>query len=91
MTHYEPQQVLPDFTDEALQAGTVWGRAEAGKLLTIPAEYRQAAEAEVVRRTNRFDRSDGDKLVIVTGDACQARTEVVAEVAAQLRAEAPDA
>lgn len=84
MTVYFPAPVLPSFTDEALTNGTVFGREEADKLLRLPAEYRQPCEAEVSRRTSYTDRSQANHRLTSTGDACAARTDIVAEILAQL-------
>ena len=82
MTRYEPApEILSYFTDEALTTNN-YGPTEAAKLLTVPAEYRQAVEAEVTRRSSPVTYTAGRRQPVA--DACQIRSAVVAEVRAQL-------
>jgi hypothetical protein len=88
MTRYEPAvEVLPLYTDEGLAADTVLGAGMKAKLLTVPAEYRQAVEIEVMRRTSVITNVRGFVSRQFTGDPGEVRSQVVAEVLAQLAAE----
>ena len=57
---YRPLPVLPAFTDEALRNPAGPYRNIAAALLTVPAEYRQAALAELARRTSTLDAVEVD-------------------------------
>ena len=88
MTTYQPLPVLPAFTDEALRNPDGPYRNLADSLLTIPAGYRQAAFAEVTRRTTRTRYADtphgrmAEVLMIDTGR--DEHAAVIAEIRAQL-------
>lgn len=82
---YKPMPVLPSLTDEYLRSdATNYGPAVVELLLTIPAEYRQAAEAEVSARTSYIDASQPLHRIVMTGDPSAARHDVLAEIRAQL-------
>lgn len=60
MKRYEPLPVLPDLTDEALNSPrSIYKDKVRELLLTIPAEYRQAACAEDDARTYEYVRGSG--------------------------------
>jgi hypothetical protein len=85
---YQPAAtVLPSFTDEALAGSdTVFGPTLVELLLTIPAEYRQAAMAESAARTMDPPITVGGLLMLQPNgvDPAQAKREIVAEIRAQL-------
>jgi hypothetical protein len=93
MKVYEPLPVLPGFTDESLSSpDSAYGRGLAELLLTIPAEYRQAALAESHRRTfgpSTWYRVDGVSMPMEVlqpngVNPVVAETEIIAEIRAQL-------
>lgn len=89
MTAYQPLPVLPAFTDESLSdPQSEYGRGLAALLLTIPAEYRQSAMAEVIRRTTKttyIDALGGKMAMSKTIDTGRdEHAAVIAEIRAQL-------
>lgn len=88
MTVYQPLPVLPAFTDEALRDPEGPYRYLADSLLTIPAEYRQSAMAEVIRRTTKttyIDALGGKMAMSKTIDTGRdEHAAVIAEIRAQL-------
>jgi hypothetical protein len=95
MTAYQPAaEILPVLTDEALTAEAYYKNDIAALLLTIPAEYRQPCEAEVHRRSTRttYVKSSTGKdrpMDEPIADAHEVRTQVVAEIRAQLARRQP--
>lgn len=93
MTVYHPApQVLPEYTDESLSdPQSEFGRGFAALLLTIPAEYRQSAMAEVAKRTTQMrpyraaGRTVGSFAVFETVDTGRdENAAVIAEIRTQL-------
>jgi hypothetical protein len=84
VNRYYPLPVLPSFTDDALRSSLAYGPAVVDLLLQIPAEYRQACEIEVNRRSTRVDRSGPLHIAESIGSPSAARAAVVAEILAQL-------
>ncbi len=93
MTYYQPAvTVLPECTDEALRANTVYQGEVADLLLRVPDVWRQPVEAEVRSRAyrTRFVDTAGGPMAVkdAVRDVDEVRREVVAEVLAQLAREA---
>lgn len=92
MTTYLPAAVvLPEYTDESLGSPqSEFGRGLAALLLTIPAEYRQSAMAEVAKRTSREHSTDSTNsgvrmiMIEIIDTGRDEHAAVVAEIRAQL-------
>ncbi len=87
MTTYQPQEVLPEYTDERLKSDQPgYSREIADLFLTIPAEYRQSVEAAATQATTRMVPVPGTDLQRVerTGNIHEYRRFAVAQCRAQL-------
>jgi hypothetical protein len=87
-TYTPAATVLDDLTDAALQSEhSRYGNAAIQELLRVPAEYRQAVEAEVMRRSTRvvYARSGVNRMQMeAIASPSLARRQVVGEVLQQL-------
>ena len=84
-TRYAPHaEILPIYTDEALRNETAFKGDAARALLRLPAEYRQTCEVEVDRRSTRTLNSEGFLCAQRIANSDEMRSQVVAEVLAQV-------
>lgn len=90
MTNYFPAaSILPALTDEALQRQTFYAGEIAELLLTIPAEFRQAAAAEQHCRSTKTTYAPTNSGLHEARaervrDSLETWHEVVAEIAQQV-------
>lgn len=80
--------VLPEYTDDVLRSQIAAGNRVAGRLIGVPAEYRQGVMARAFSLAFHLNDFDGENVAVSSGFPLDtAYDQAISELRAQLRSE----